>query len=69
MSDSDSKEDYFEQSSDEWIDMINDQSFLDQSECQQEHLLVGSIGMMGIGLDISSVFIVMVSKQTAFVIA
>ena len=36
MSDSDSKEDYFEQSSDEWMDMINDQSFLellDQSEC------------------------------------
>ena len=35
MSDSDSEEDYFERSSDEWVDMVNDQSFLellDQSE-------------------------------------
>ena len=29
MSDSDSEEDYFEQSSDELVDMINDQSFLE----------------------------------------
>lgn len=32
MSDSDSEEDYFEESSDEWVDMINDQSFLELLE-------------------------------------
>ena len=29
MSDSDSEEDYLEQSNDEWVDLINDQSFMD----------------------------------------
>lgn len=29
MSDSDSEDDYFEQSNDEWEELINDQSFMD----------------------------------------